>query len=67
MPLVLFVCTFELPPMDSQKPSDASRSPAKDDTTKTEIPKPPLRTKIPNGGLEAWIQVFGSFFLFFNG
>jgi hypothetical protein len=31
-------------------------------TEKTSDPGPP-----PNGGLAAWLQVLGSFFLFFNG
>jgi hypothetical protein len=36
-------------------------SPASDDTVSDEDPGPP-----PNGGLQAWLQVLGSFFLFFN-
>jgi hypothetical protein len=38
-------------------------------TTKSEspTPKPAPPPDIPNGGLQAWCQVAGSFFLFFNG
>jgi hypothetical protein len=28
--------------------------------------KPPTEEPPPNGGLQAWLQVLGSFFLFFN-
>ena len=50
--------------MDPQKPSNTAHSPAKKATAKTD--NLPLSTEIPNGGFEAWTQVLGSFFLFFN-
>lgn len=52
-------------------------SPATNDTVEKETPKDivetasstpevkPVRT-IPNGGLQAWLQVVGAFFLYFN-
>jgi hypothetical protein len=34
---------------------------------KSETPNSAAASDIPNGGLDAWNQVAGSFFLFFNG
>jgi hypothetical protein len=54
--------------MDPSNSSDEAQSPAKDiQTTKEEVSRPPPTLEIPNGGFEAWTQVAGSFFLFFNG
>lgn len=35
--------------------------------TKPETPKATPGLDVPNGGIVAWAQVTGSFFLFFNG
>lgn len=32
----------------------------------TPVPEKEIRKAIPNGGLLAWLQVLGSFLLFFN-
>jgi hypothetical protein len=53
--------------MDPLESADEAHSPAKGSSTpKPEVSKPPLGPDIPNGGFEAWMQVAGSFFLFFN-
>jgi hypothetical protein len=49
--------------------SDAAETQAPKDTTETSsssAPEPTPARFIPNGGLQAWLQVAGAFFLYFN-
>lgn len=46
-------------------PSDTSPERGSLDTAK-EASASPAPDPVPNGGLTAWLQVLGSFFLFFN-
>ncbi len=50
----------DTPPHDDQPSSDAV------DTKNDSPPAPPSNDGPPNGGLTAWLQVLGSFMLFFN-
>ena len=45
---------------------DVERSGSKDERTTEPQPEAKDVDEIPNGGLNAWLQVLGSFMLFFN-
>jgi nitrogen fixation-related uncharacterized protein len=45
---------------------NVERSAAKDEETTEPQPEAKDADEIPNGGLKAWLQVLGSFMLFFN-
>jgi hypothetical protein len=55
----------ELPSDAEIKDVDASSGPSSSPEP-TPAPAPPAQSPIPNGGLTAWLQVLGAFFLFFN-
>lgn len=60
---------MSLPLNDPEKMEDKSSLEGLDQTTPLEKPEPALPTPAndpPDGGLKAWLQVVGSFFLFFN-